>query len=138
MLGPNLLDLFILAMDPLQNILDKATEIGLLTPIGANPVKMRMSLYADDVILFMRPIATDVTNLHPLLNLFGKARGLCTNILKSEIYPIRCEGINIHEIFGDFQAQRVEFPCSYLGLSLRVGRVRRADELLERGVLPKY
>jgi hypothetical protein len=36
--------LFILAIDPLR-ILDKATADGLLTPIGASPVKLRTSLY---------------------------------------------------------------------------------------------
>jgi hypothetical protein len=37
--------LFILAIDPLERILDKATADGLLTPIGASPVKLRTSLY---------------------------------------------------------------------------------------------
>jgi hypothetical protein len=37
--------LFILAMDPLQRILDKATQQGLLSPIGADPIRLRTSLY---------------------------------------------------------------------------------------------
>jgi hypothetical protein len=73
--------LFILAMDPLQRISDKAMKAGLL----ASPVKMRTSLYADDAVLFLRPIAADITNLQQLLNLFGRASGLCTNILKSAL-----------------------------------------------------
>jgi mannosylglycoprotein endo-beta-mannosidase len=47
--------LFILAMDPLRRLLDKATEQGLLSPIGADPIKMRTSLYADNATLFIRP-----------------------------------------------------------------------------------
>jgi hypothetical protein len=54
--------LFILAMDPLQQLLVKATEAGLLTPIGADPIKMRMSLYADDAVMFLRPIAATTTS----------------------------------------------------------------------------
>jgi hypothetical protein len=50
-------------MDPLQKVLDMATREGLLTPIGALPIKMRTSLYADDVVLFLRPIPSDVYNL---------------------------------------------------------------------------
>jgi hypothetical protein len=50
--------LFILAMDPLQCLLDKATEHGLLNPIGVDPVKLRTNLYADDVALFIRPTQT--------------------------------------------------------------------------------
>jgi hypothetical protein len=55
--------LFILAMDPLQKMLDKATQLGLLTPIGPDPIKLHTSLYADDVMLFLRPIASDMVNL---------------------------------------------------------------------------
>jgi retron-type reverse transcriptase len=36
--------LFILAMDPLQRILDRATEHGLLNSIGADPIRTRTSL----------------------------------------------------------------------------------------------
>jgi hypothetical protein len=75
--------LFILAMDPLQKLLDMATRQGLLTPIGANPVKLRTNLYADDAILFIRPVAQDISNLQQLLTQFGNATGLCTNIQKS-------------------------------------------------------
>jgi retron-type reverse transcriptase len=45
--------LVILAMDPLQKMLDLATQQGLLSPIGADPIKMRTSLYADDAMLFL-------------------------------------------------------------------------------------
>jgi hypothetical protein len=78
--------LFIIAMDPLQRLLDMATQEGLLTPIGSDPIKMRVSLYADDAMLFIRPIAADVSNIQHLLTQFGMATGLCTNIENSEIF----------------------------------------------------
>jgi hypothetical protein len=80
--------LFILAMDPLQRLLDITTQEGLLHPIGANSVKLRTNMYADDVVLFIRPIPADVANLQQLLHHFGTATSLCTNIHKSEIIPI--------------------------------------------------
>jgi hypothetical protein len=49
-------ELGILTMDPLQQMLNMATREGLLTPIGANLIKMHTSLYADDAVLFLRPI----------------------------------------------------------------------------------
>jgi hypothetical protein len=85
---PFSLMLFILAMDPLQRLLDMATQEGLLHPIGADPVKLRTNLYADDVVLFIRPIPADVAKLQQLHQHFGTAIGLCTNIHKSEIIPI--------------------------------------------------
>jgi hypothetical protein len=103
---------FILAMDPLQKLLDKATETRLLSPIGANPVKKRTSLYADDAVLFLQPIVSDVSNLQQLLDHFGKATGLCTNFTKPEIFPVRCDGIHILEVLGEFQAKRGAVPLS--------------------------
>jgi hypothetical protein len=134
--------LFILAMDLLQKLLDKATEAGLLSPIDASPVKMRTSLYADNAVMFLRPIASDVSNLQHLLYEFGKATGLCTNFMKSEVFLIKCEAINIPQVLGDFQAKRGEFPCKYLGLPIRIGWTRRTDEqvLIDKvaGKLPKW
>jgi hypothetical protein len=75
--------LFILAIDPLQRLLHKATQLGLLSPIGADPIKVRTSLYVDDAMLFIQPIAQDLSNLQHLLNVFGQATGLCTNVHKS-------------------------------------------------------
>jgi hypothetical protein len=104
--------LFILAMDPLQQMLDMATAQGLLSPIGVDPIKIRTSLYADDAMLFLRLIVSDVRNLQYLLNEFGMATGLCSNIQKSEIFPIRCDEINLSEILGDFQVQQGSFRAN--------------------------
>jgi hypothetical protein len=62
--------LFIIAIHPLQRILDLDTQ-GLLIRIGADTVKIRMSFYTNDTTLFVRPIAADITNMHFLLQQFG-------------------------------------------------------------------
>jgi hypothetical protein len=79
--------LFILVMDPLYKLLDMAMQQGLLTPIGVDPIKFRTSLYANDAMLFLKPIPSDVTNLQHLLHQFGMGIGLCTNIQKSKKFP---------------------------------------------------
>jgi hypothetical protein len=106
--------LFILAMDPLQNLLDKAIETELLHPIGALPVRLRTSLYADGTTLFLRPIASDVAHLHHLLQAFGSATGLCTNVEKSEILPMHCEDIDVPVILGQFHTRLTPMPFTYL------------------------
>jgi hypothetical protein len=152
--------LFILAIDPLQKILDMATTAGLLTPIGVDPIKMRTSLYAvglltpigvglikmrtslyaDDAMLFMRSTFSDVANLRELL-MDGEAMGLHANTHKSEVFPIRCEGLDISRIVEQMQVKQGSLPCKYLGLPLRLGRIRREDEqvLVDKvaGKLPK-
>jgi hypothetical protein len=120
--------LFIMAMDPLQKLLDMATQEGLLTLIGSDPIKMRTSLYADDAMLFVRSIAIDISNLQHLMHQFGVPTGLCTNIEKSEIYQIRCEDVQISQVLGNFQVRQGQFPCKYLGLPLQIGRTKIEDE----------
>lgn len=110
--------LFILAMDPLQRILDRATEAGILNPIGAEPIKFRTSLYADDAALFVRR----------LLQAFGDATGLKTNLQKSQLFPIRCTELDLTLLIHSFQGEQGQFPCKYLGLPLHIGKTRRADE----------
>jgi hypothetical protein len=126
--GPLSPMLFIFAMDPIQRMLDLTTQEGLLTPIGAETVKMRTSLYADDDVPFLRPNSSDVSNIKFLLEKFGQATGLSTNFQKSEVFPIRCDTLNISGILDDFQVRQGQLPCKYLGLPLRLGHIRREDE----------
>jgi hypothetical protein len=63
---------------------------------------MCTSLYVDNVVLFMRPIPSDVSNLNYLLEQFGHVSCLCTNIQKSQVFLIRCEALNIPEVLGQF------------------------------------
>jgi hypothetical protein len=55
--------LFLPAMDHQFQILDKATQAGLLNPVGADLVKMRTSLYTNDAIIFLWHVASDVANI---------------------------------------------------------------------------
>ena len=52
--------LFILVMDVLNWMLTKASEAGLLQPLSRRPIQHRISLYADDVALFLKPAANDI------------------------------------------------------------------------------
>jgi hypothetical protein len=103
---------------------------------------MRTSLYVDDAVMFLIPIAADMENLQVLLHQFGVSTRLCTNVHKSEIYLIWCDNINVTDILGDFQVRMSQFPCKYLGLPLQIGWVRREDEqlLIDKvaGKLPKW
>jgi len=82
--------LFILVMDVLNWMVTRASEAGLLQPLSTRPIQHRISLYADDVALFLRPAAADISLTLQLLNLFGDASGLKTNVQKSNVLPIQC------------------------------------------------
>jgi hypothetical protein len=45
-------------------------------------------MYADDVVLFIRPVEYDLQTMIDILWLFEEASGLKTNMTKSSISPI--------------------------------------------------
>ena len=94
--------LFVIAIDPLQKILDVATRRGLLHRIRGRGAMLRTSLYADDAAVFLAPIKKDVDNLASILKGFGEVTGLCTNFQKSSVVPIRCNHLDLGRLTQSF------------------------------------
>jgi hypothetical protein len=67
--------LFILAMEPLQQLLDLATANSALTPINNRVAKLRTSMWADDAALFINPIKEEVQVVAKILHFFGEVTG---------------------------------------------------------------
>lgn len=116
--------LFILAMDVLNRIFEIATEEGFLSPLKGRQAKLRLSLYADDAVVFTNPARSDINCIMQIMEAFGDATGLRMNVSKSTVATIRCTGIDMDEVLRDFSGARVNFPLQYLGLPLTLGRVR--------------
>lgn len=83
--------IFLLAMEPLHRMFQKAQSMGALQLVHSNCSSFRMSLYADAAALFIKPTLHDLAATKILLNLFGEASGLITNMTKTEFFPIRCD-----------------------------------------------
>jgi hypothetical protein len=119
--------LFVIAINPLQKILDLAIEEGHLAKFMGKQTVMRTSIYVDDTAIFVKPYKKDVTALVDILAKFGEVSGLQTNVLKSSVIPIRCQGVDLDEVLRDFPARRAYFPTKYLRLPLTNTRLRRVD-----------
>jgi hypothetical protein len=52
--------LFMIAIDPLQDILNLATEQGLLSTLRDTMTKIILSMYMDDAAVFLNPIEVDL------------------------------------------------------------------------------
>ena len=117
--------LFILAMDPLQRLLDQATQHGILTPLPITVVKWRTSMYADDAAIFINPIKDDVEAVKIILQAFGAFLGLHINLEKSYVHPIRCENVDLDQVLSPFTGSRGDFPCKYLGLQLHTRSLQK-------------
>jgi hypothetical protein len=55
---------------------------------GCTP-KQRISIYADDVALFIKPNVQDIVTVRQVLNMFGMSSGLQVNFSKSSAVVIR-------------------------------------------------
>jgi len=108
--------LFILAMDPLQRLLDMATQQGVLSALPLSTARWRTSMYADDAAIFINPIKDDLDSIATILQEFGMVSGLHINLQKSSVHPIRCQDIDLDHVLASFVGARESFPCRYLGL----------------------
>jgi hypothetical protein len=82
--------LFILAMDMLCFLISEAENEGFLKPLALRTLQHCVS-YADDVVLFLHPVADDINLAMDILQLFGEASGLHNNVQKSSVFPTRCD-----------------------------------------------
>lgn len=116
--------LFILAIDVLNAIFDLATEHGFLSKLKGRQARLRISMYADDAVIFSNPKQEDITCIMDIMKAFGEATGLQINMQKSSVALIRCTNIDMDDVLQDFLGQRTNFPLQYLGLSLTLGRLK--------------
>jgi hypothetical protein len=101
---------------------------GCCNRLGKHQSDFGRAFYADDVAVFVKPNPQDILNLQNLLQSFGEATGLFTNIQKSACYPIWCDDNTMQSVRAAFARQIGQFPCRYLGLPLCLHGTRRADE----------
>jgi hypothetical protein len=119
--------LFMLAMEPLQHMLQIVSTSGLLSPLNNRVATLRASLYADDAALFLKPVKEDVQVVAHILHIFGHVSGLNTNRDKCVVFPIRWFGVDVADVMEAFQCPIQVFPFKYLGLPLHFKQLRRVE-----------
>ncbi|KAM0869672.1 hypothetical protein ACQ4PT_040498 [Festuca glaucescens] len=97
------------------------------TPLGGLHVPFRSSLYADDVVVFLKPSATELAATMKLFDIFTMATGLQANWRKSDVSPIACTKDQIAAAIGDTECPVQQFPITYLGMPLSDSRLKRVD-----------
>lgn len=112
--------LFILVMDTLNFLISQATVEGLRQPLSSRSIQHWLSLYADDVVLFLRLVASDIDITASILELFGEATGLRTNVQKSNVTPIHCLESDLMVVQERLPCRVDHFPVKYLGLPLTI------------------
>lgn len=115
--------LFILVMDILHGLFEKAAAEGVLSRLAKRGFRHRTSIFADDVVTFLRPTRKDLLACSAIISDFGMASGLRTNFSKCSAHLIRCFQEQGELVASLFQCEVGSFPCTYLGLPLGVRKV---------------
>uniref|UniRef100_A0A453BP67 Reverse transcriptase domain-containing protein n=1 Tax=Aegilops tauschii subsp. strangulata TaxID=200361 RepID=A0A453BP67_AEGTS len=115
--------LFVMVMSCLHALLNHAAESGVLAPLAPTGLRNRTSIFADDVVTFIRPGAQSIQACSLLLQDFGKASGLHTNLGKCSAHPIRCTDEQIGTIVAELGCPVLGWPCRYLGLPLGLRKI---------------
>jgi hypothetical protein len=89
--------LFVLVMEVLNRLLGWVEQQGFLTPI-VGLWGSRVSLYADDLVVFVVPNERDLLTVKAVLCIFGLASGLFSNLEKSVATPMHCAAEDIARV----------------------------------------
>jgi hypothetical protein len=106
--------IFILIMEILHLMIEKASVVGLLTPLAASGLRHRTSIYVDDVVTFLRPLVLDLKVFAMIIQDFGDASGLRTNMDKWSANLIRCSDVDEEAVVRELRCRVVPFPLRYL------------------------
>ncbi|WVZ97773.1 hypothetical protein U9M48_043286 [Paspalum notatum var. saurae] len=119
--------LFILVMDVLSLMITRASTDGFLQPLSSRALHHRISLYADDVVIFLHPAADDIRLTLEILSLFGDTSGPQTNVQKSCVFPIQCNEEQLGLVQENLPCKMEDFPCKYLGVPLSLKKLSKAQ-----------
>jgi hypothetical protein len=114
-------------MDVLHLMIEKAASDGLLSRLANSGLRHRTSMYADDVVTFLGLTAMDLHTCSAIVDDFGVASGLRTNLAKCSLHPIRCSPEQVELARGILGCEVASFPCRYLGLPLCIRKVTVAQ-----------
>lgn len=114
LLSPYLLSL---AIDTLPRVLETATEEGALSLMLGRQARLRLSLYADDAVIFINPVQSEATALFSILDDFGQAKGLWLNLEKCMVAPNKMHGTKFGSHPGKLQRKKGWLPDNIHGFA---------------------
>jgi hypothetical protein len=114
-------------MEAVTLLFCQAAARGLLSPIGRCSQVQRLSIFADDVVVFVKPTVRDLVTVRELLKIFGDASGLRVNYNKTAATLIRGAEVERELVSTILTCQITDFPIRYLGLQLALKPLTRAQ-----------
>jgi hypothetical protein len=112
--------LFLLIMEILSALICKADQWHLLGELGVLTIPHRASLYAEDLIFFIWPHATDLQVMRNIIAIFEGVSGFGCNLAKCQLAPIRCTQEDVELATSFLLCHVTEFPMKYLDVLLLI------------------
>jgi hypothetical protein len=119
--------LFVAAMEDLSRMVIKAVEVELFESLASISPIQRISVYADDVVLFLKPEEKELWAVKNILSIFGEASGLHVNFGKTTATMIRGTPTEEERTARILGCELAAFPIRYLGLQLALRPLTRAE-----------
>lgn len=123
--------LFILAVDYLQVLINKAKDMDLLKlpfPLQSSS-DFPVVQYANDTLIIMEGDPKQLFFLKTLLQNFSDSRGLKVNYSKSMLLPVNISEESLDHLAKTFGCSKGSLPFTYLGLPLGLTKPRVQDFL---------
>ncbi|KAM0890566.1 hypothetical protein ACQ4PT_026958 [Festuca glaucescens] len=119
--------LFVAAMETLSAIVTKAAGEGLFGDLASISPLQRVSVYADDVVIFIKPEYRELRAVSHMLSLFGEASGLRVNFRKTTATLIRGTHEEEERTTRILGCELARFPIRYLGLQLALRPLSKTE-----------
>ena len=81
--------------------------------------------FSSNLLQMILTAANDINLILNILQLFGDASGLRTNVQKRSVMPIQCSEDNMAVVQNLLPCEIMSFPCKYLGLPLSLRKLTR-------------
>nr|CAD1817042.1 unnamed protein product [Ananas comosus var. bracteatus] len=121
--------LFILCVDVLSRMLQRAATSQLLPDLGIGQVRIQTLQFADDLLIFFDGSLRSAATIKLILDSFAAYSGLKINYSKSSLTPINLLVNQAAALANSFGCCVKSFPLNYLGLPLSPKRFCRSDYL---------
>lgn len=121
--------LFVLVVDLLQSVLNRAKELNLVKlplPLRCSN-KFLVLQYADDTLIVMEACSRQLLTLKALLHSFGESTGLKVSYNKSVMIPINIDDSRLNHLACTFNCEKGSLPFTYLGLPLGLTKPKVID-----------
>jgi hypothetical protein len=122
--------LFVLVMEVFGGLVRWCEAESIFTPLHCAAVRSRVSLYADDVVMFVIPADGDMIAVWTILRIFRDASGLYANMDKCVATPINCTPEDLQRVTDRLACSIGAFPCKYLGIPLSIRRLRSEEQFI--------